>query len=74
MSGQSDDWPCHKCGGLLQVYTEEREYPVASSMCLNCGFYSYTGTGRDTLAGVNADRVERELRPLKKLRKQRKKA
>lgn len=70
MSGCSDIGTCPKCGGQMETYTDYKPHDTVSGECLECGFEYWTEEGQRTLEQVNELRVERDMKQLKKLRKQ----
>ena len=70
MSGTSFGETCPKCGGEMNCYSDYKPYHQESGECLECGFGYRTDEFQATLEEVNESRVNAEMKPLKKLKKQ----
>jgi hypothetical protein len=70
MSGESHDSVCPCCGKNMNCYSDWKPFDLVSGDCLNCGFTYFTKTDRMTLKEVNQCRKDMDLKPIKKLAKQ----
>ena len=77
MSGSSADGTCPNCeSDKYSISQDWKPFEVLSSQCYDCGFYTYTKAGIDTLAELNLERAgmeewgDEELKPLTKPREQ----
>lgn len=69
MSGSSFGETCPKCGGEMNCYSDWKPYSTVSGQCLDCGFIYYTKEDKISLKEVNEQRVDCDMKPLKKLKK-----
>lgn len=77
MSGWSDVGTCPNCeGDKLEIVADTKPFNMESTYCYDCGFYTYTKVGIDSLKGLNEAREEasewsdEKLKPLKKAKSQ----
>ena len=73
MSGCSGSGICPKCGGSnLMTYSDYKSFDCVSGECLDCGFnYCTLEEKRISLKQLNERRKDYDMKPLKKLAKQR---
>lgn len=72
MSGYSEETDCPKCGGNLFHISHDSQPDGNYAFCLECGYGYAMAEFTSSLKDVNEERIEWELVPLTKLRKQRK--
>ena len=61
---------CPKCDSEMHRYSDYKPTTYESGECLECGYSFYTKDEQLTLKDINDTRIDMDLKPLKKLKKQ----
>lgn len=67
MSGFSDETQCPNCNQPCSRYSDYKPFDRVDMNCNNCGFYTITTIGQQTLDELNIDRNSQDLEPLTEL-------
>ena len=70
MSGCGFGTICPNCGKEADAYNDYKPFDHTDLWCYHCGFTSFSTIGYMSLEEINENRVENNLRKLKKLPKQ----